>query len=73
MSVVATVERKINGVNRTVLAKELGMDRSYVSRVLGGKKEPGLGAARKVAKRLGVRLEDFASYLESKSTMEAVN
>ena len=69
MSVV--VEKKIDGVNRTVLARGLGLTRSYVSQVLSGKREPGLGVAIKMARGLGLTVEQLGEYLEKKSmTME---
>ena len=65
------VEKKIDGVNRTVLARGLGLTRSYVSQVLSGKREPGLGVAIKMARGLGLTVEQLGEYLEKKSmTME---
>jgi transcriptional regulator with XRE-family HTH domain len=64
MSVV--VEKKIDGVNRTVLARGLGLTRSYVSQVLSGKREPGLGVAIKVARGLGLTVEQLGEYLTRK-------
>jgi transcriptional regulator with XRE-family HTH domain len=74
MTATGVVEKKIGGVNRTVLAGKLGMDRSYLSQMLNGKRDPGLSVARKVAREVGVTVEQLAVYLEKKSmAMEAVN
>ena len=63
----ATVERKVEAANRTELAKALGLSRTYVSQVLGGQRDPALSVARRVAKEIGLTVEDFAGYLESKA------
>lgn len=60
------VERRVGMANRTQIARELGLDRSYVSQVLGRKREPGLGVARGLAKQLGVGLEEFDAWLQEK-------
>jgi transcriptional regulator with XRE-family HTH domain len=62
-----TVERKVEAANRTELAKALGLSRTYVSQVLGGQRDPALSVARRVAKEIGLTVEDFAGYLESKA------
>jgi transcriptional regulator with XRE-family HTH domain len=50
-------------LNRSRVAKELGLDRSYVSQVLGGKragcKGLGLDVAAGIAKQAGVSLDEF--------------
>jgi len=70
----AVVERKIEGANRTVLAGELGLSRGYVSQVLAGKREPGLGVAKRLAGKLGVTVDAFAEWLEKKGgEVEPVN
>jgi transcriptional regulator with XRE-family HTH domain len=63
----AAVENKVAGVNRTVLAGKLGMDRSYVSQVLNGKREPGLRVALRLTKELGITVEQFGEYLTRKA------
>lgn len=70
---VATLERKIEGVNRSELARECGLTRSYVSQVLNGKREPGISVARTVAKKLGVTVDVFADYLDHLERKALVN
>ena len=78
MSATAHIERKITQVNRSVVARECQMDRSYVSEVLNGKRDPGLSVARKVARAVRVTIDELAGYLERKTgatgaNLEAVN
>lgn len=63
----AVIERKVDAANRTELAKALGLSRTYVSQVLSGQRDPALSVARRVAREIGLTVEDFAGYLESKA------
>jgi|HubBroStandDraft_1064217.scaffolds.fasta_scaffold219659_3 transcriptional regulator with XRE-family HTH domain len=67
---------KIAQVNRSKVAKELGLDRSYVSQVLGGKRVQGLGldVAAGIAKQVGVSLDEFHGWwAERVRVVELVN
>lgn len=64
---LAVVERKVDAANRTELAKALGLSRTYVSQVLSGQRDPALSVARRVAKEIGLTVEAFAGYLETKA------
>lgn len=66
---MAAVGVVVAQANRTRLAKELDLDRPYVSLVLARKKEPGLRVAAKMARALNLSLDDFYGYL----TGELVN
>jgi transcriptional regulator with XRE-family HTH domain len=54
-----SVCRRIAEADRSKLARELGVDRSYVSLVLSGKKCPSLPMAARMADGLGVSLGRF--------------
>lgn len=69
---MAQVERKITQVNKCALARACSLDRSYVSQLLNGKRDPGLGVAKRVAREIGVTLDEFAGYLERRTVMVAV-
>ena len=72
---VEQIERKITEANRSAVARACALDRGYVSGVLSGKHDPGLSVARKVARAVGVTVDELAGYLERKMNLnlEAVN
>ncbi len=43
-------------MTQTELAKELGIDRSYLNGILKGKRKPGLDLARRISKATGKSL-----------------
>jgi transcriptional regulator with XRE-family HTH domain len=49
-------------VNITQTAKQLGMSKSYLSKVLRGTCRPGLEAALRISRSLGVPVEELNSY-----------
>ncbi len=59
----ATVESRITQANRSQLARDLGLDRSYVSNVLSRRRVPSLDTAAGIAKMLGVSIDDLHGYL----------
>jgi transcriptional regulator with XRE-family HTH domain len=65
----AQVEQKVAQVNRTRLAKELGLDRSYVSQVLAGRRMPGLDVAAGIARGMGVSIDALHGWLTRGSSM----
>lgn len=50
---------KIAAANRTHVAQQVGLSRNHVSLVLSGRKEPSFGTAAKLAKELGITLDQF--------------
>lgn len=72
------VGEKVAQLNRSRVAKELGLDRSYVSQVLGGKRVKaglGLDVAAGIAKKAGVSLDAFHEWWVGRGTgaVEMVN
>lgn len=70
---VEHVERRLDSVNRTQMAQDLGVTRFHVGRVLSGKKVPSLSVALKIAKRVGVTVEDLCEYWEQEKEVVTVN
>lgn len=68
-SKIERVGQKVARVNRTRIAKQLGLDRSYVSQVLAGKRTPGLDVAAGIAKGVGVSLDGLHAWL----TLQDIN
>lgn len=60
------VETLISAANRSSLAREMGLDRTHVSKVLGGCYMPSLPVAAAIAKNLGITLDEFFVYLNSR-------
>lgn len=60
---VQDVQDKLDRVNRTKLAKELGVTRTHVSLVLSGKSVPSLPIAARIADRTGVTLDQLWEHL----------
>lgn len=54
---------KIEGANRTKVAGETGLHVSYVSMILSGRRNPTLTSAAKVAKSVGVTIDNLNEYL----------
>ena len=70
------VGQKVAAVNRTRMARELGLDRSYVSQVLAGHRMPGLDVAAGIAKGVGVSIDGLHAWLtqgQSQQQSTAVN
>jgi len=63
------VEQKVAQINRTVLARELGLDRSYVSQVLARRRMPGLDVAAGIAKGMGVSIDALHGWLTRESSL----
>lgn len=61
---MSKTQQKIDAINRSEVARETGLHVSYVSRVLAGKRNPPLTVAAKVAKAVGVSLDELNGYLE---------
>lgn len=59
-----SVEKRVGVVNRAQLARDLGLSRVHVSRILNGKRVPSFGVAVEMARRMKLTLEDFQGYLE---------
>ena len=57
-------------INTTYLAKVVGCDISYVSRILNRRQRPSLTMARKLANVLGVSVEELCDYLGVNGTHE---
>lgn len=66
------VTQKVAAANRTRLARELGLDRSYVSQVLAGRRMPGLDVAAGIAKEVGVSIDALHGWLVVRASV-AVN
>lgn len=64
---MVAVERKIEAVNRSQLARELGVTRTHVSLVLSGRSVPSIQVAAGIAKKIGVSLDDLWGYLQTAS------
>ncbi len=60
---IAEVDKKVALVNRSVIARSLGLDRSYVSQVLCRKRMPGLDVAAGIAKEVGVSLDQLHRWM----------
>jgi transcriptional regulator with XRE-family HTH domain len=60
---IEQVGAKVAAVNRTRVAGKLGLDRSYVSQVLSGRRMPGLDVAAGIAKEVGVSLDGLHAWL----------
>ena len=61
---MSSIERQVNRTNKAELARELGLTRTHVSRVLSGRSNPSLNMAADIARKLGVSLDDFHGYLQ---------
>lgn len=67
MTTTQDVGQLVEDVNRTHLARQLGLTRVYVSQVLSGKKSPSLSVTVAIAEKLGVTLDDFTEFLQNAS------
>jgi plasmid maintenance system antidote protein VapI len=68
--VSSTLAAKIESANRSHLAREMGVDRSYISRVLTGHRGMSLDLALKLGRKFRVSVEDLAEYLNSRRDAE---
>jgi transcriptional regulator with XRE-family HTH domain len=66
------VAQKVAAANQAETARELGLSRAYLSRMLRGERRVTLKVGVKLSKRLGVSAEALSEYLEM-ITAEAVN
>lgn len=64
LNVSVSVEKQVGGVNRAQLARDLGLSRVHVSRILNGKRVPSFTVAVEMARRMRLKLEDLQGYLE---------
>ena len=55
-----------NGVNITALADATDLSVAHVSRILSGDRSPSLGTTTKIARYLGVSVDEFIGMLEDK-------
>lgn len=56
--------QQIQSANRTHLAKELGLCRYHVVKVLNGKAEPSLSVAAALARKLGISLDELYRHIQ---------
>lgn len=64
----ANVQQRVAESNRSRIADSTGLNRGYVSQVLNGKREPGIGVAKLLAKDLGLTLDEFYSWWKAASS-----
>jgi len=62
---LALVQSKVAAANRTHVARAVGLDRAYVGQVLNGKREPSFPVAAKLARELGITLDELYSCWQS--------
>ena len=61
-----SVQARIEQASLTRIAEETGLHVSYISRLLRSKdRDPSLSNAAKVAKSLGITIDDLSRHLES--------
>lgn len=53
----------LNKINRSDMARKTGVDVSHISRILAGKARPSLTLAGKMAKYMGMTLEELCAFL----------
>ena len=53
------LQRVLKKMSQEELAKESGVDRSYISQIESGKKTPSLSVLERIADALGCSLKDF--------------
>lgn len=53
------VQSKVDRANRTHVAREVGVTREHVSQILSGKKEPSFPVAAKLAKSVGITMDEL--------------
>ena len=56
---LALVQEKVTKANRTHVAREVGVTREHVSQILSGKKEPSFPVAAKLARELGITMDEL--------------
>jgi transcriptional regulator with XRE-family HTH domain len=56
--------RVLPGLNRSALASAVGVSRSQLSRILGGKIEPPIKTLRGLARALGASLDEVDEFLK---------
>ena len=72
MTTTARLEQvgaKVAAVNRSRIARELGLDRSYMSQVLNGRRMPGLDVAAGIAKGVGVSIDELHAWLQGQQSV----
>lgn len=50
-------------VNLSAIARVLGMDVSYISRIMSGQRSPSIKTAQRLANLFGVSLQEFVDYI----------
>lgn len=60
----ATVKLAGKHINMAAIARSQDIDRSYLSRILSGKREPTIPVAKKIAAALGLGLEELLEAIE---------
>jgi len=62
--------RVIKGLSQGELAHKIGMDQTQISRIENGKVEPGIGTVGKIAKGLGVLVNELFYSINSNPTFQ---
>ncbi len=60
--ILRIIMKRIDETNKLRLAKKIGISESFLHMIKSGQRGPGLETAKKLAKELGVSLDDFARY-----------
>lgn len=60
------IEQMVNGWNRHLLGRKLGLSVSHVSKVLNGKRMPALPIAAKIAEAMNMWIDELYRCLEAK-------
>ena len=65
--VTETMKQTINleEINRSRMARDMGVDVAHVSRILAGKRNPSLKLAMRMSKSLGITVEQFYELISS--------
>lgn len=63
MGASSGVNRAKVSVNRSRMARELGVDLAHISRIWSGKARPSLGLAKRMAENMGITLDELCQRL----------
>jgi transcriptional regulator with XRE-family HTH domain len=64
MNTPSKVRKALGGFSQAAVARQAGVTDSYMSLVLSGQRTPRLPVAARIARVLGVSLDEFSLYLE---------
>jgi transcriptional regulator with XRE-family HTH domain len=70
---MSAVAQKVAKANQSETARELGLSRAYLSRMLRGERRVTLKVGVELSKRLGVSAEELSEYLEGVGAVGVVN